>query len=161
MAQLRADRHDVVARHHQGLAALRHGAAALEHLGEALPGLRRLVLLAELLRPVAPAARGDAGRQALLHPGSVDRDRRAEAVADHADTPYFRSFQEKVERGARVLDLLQTDRAAARAFALAAAAHVEAQRDVAEAGEEAHHAHYVAGVLGAAETVQHEECRSA
>ena len=43
------------------------------------------VLAAELALAVAPAAGGDHAGEALVHARRIDRDRGAEAVADHAD----------------------------------------------------------------------------
>src|SRR5207248_3699221 len=64
---------------------------------------------------------------------------------------------EILEGAPRVLDLLEADHPSARTLALAAAAHVEAQRDVAERGEELGDDPGSAVVLVAAEAVQHHE----
>ena len=61
------------------------------------------------------------------------------------------------ERAPRVLDLLEADHPPARTFTLAAAAHVEAQRDVAERGKELGDDPGSAVVLVTAEAVQHHE----
>ena len=85
-AQMLRDRHDVVARHHQRLAGLlavpRPSASMSVNFFQA-SGAR--VLAAELALAVAPAAVGDHRRDALVDAAGIDRDRGAEARADHAD----------------------------------------------------------------------------
>ena len=63
----------------------------------------------------------------------------------------------KIERVAEVLDLLEADHAGMLAFALAAAAHGEAHRDVAEIVEHTGGCQHVRRVLVAAEAMQHQE----
>jgi hypothetical protein len=160
VAQVRRDRHDVIARHHQRLAGPGAVLATLlEHTGEARPFLRALVLAAELALAVAPAAVGDDGGDALVDAAGIDRDRAAEARPDHADARAVDRgmAREKAERAAGVLDLFQADDAAGLAFALAAAAHVEAQHDVAEIAQHLGRLHRVRRGLVAAEAVQHQE----
>src|SRR5262249_6787359 len=91
----------------------------------------------------------------------VDRDRRSEALADDADaTRVDVGAARKVRQGVpRVPDLLLADDAAAVSFALAAAAKIEAQRRVAEAGEHRRDRLAAGAVLVAAEPVQDEERR--
>ena len=92
------------------------------------------MLLAEFFLAVAPAADGDAGRDARVDARRVHRHGGAEAETHHGDPVGldFRSAGEKRHRAFGVLDLLQADDLAAHAFAVAAAAHVETQRDIAE-----------------------------
>src|SRR5205085_7725671 len=117
------------------------------------------VLLAKFLLAVSPAAGRDAGRDARLDARRVHRDCRAEALTVDRDAVFLHlvSRLEEFQRMPCVLDLLETDRAAALAFALAAAAHVEAQDDIAERGEELRCRGGHAAVLVAAEAVQHHE----
>src|SRR5438094_37208 len=128
-AQMRRDRHDLVARHHQRLAgAGAVFAAFIQHFGEARPRLRALVLAAELALAVAPAAVGDDRGDALVDTTGVDCDRPAEARADEADALRIDRgmLRQERQRAARILDLFKTDDAAEFALAVAAAAHVEA-----------------------------------
>src|SRR5262245_3198197 len=160
VAQVRVDRNDVVARHHHRLASPGAMLAALlEHVGEARPFLRALVLAAELALAVAPAAVGNDRRHALVDPAGIDRDRATEARADDADALGIdrRMLGEEAERAARVLDLLEADHSPELAFALAAAAHVEAQHDIAELIQDLGRLHRIGGGLVAAEAVQHQE----
>src|SRR5262249_24289227 len=157
--QGRRDRHDVIARHHDRLAGLLAAPPLLEHGAEPLPGLGRLVLLAELLLAGAPAPLRDAPGGPPVGARRGPRDRGAPARADHADAIRIDlgAHREEAERALRVLDLLETDDAAARPFALAAAAHVEAERRVAEAREHLRGRCAAAAVLLAAEPVQDQE----
>ena len=66
-------------------------------------------------------------------------------------------FGEKGQRVAGVVDLFQADHAAEFAFAVAAAAHVETERDVAEVVQHLRRLQHVGGILVAAEAVQHEK----
>src|SRR5439155_6510265 len=145
--------------HHHALAALPATPAFLHHRAEALPGLGRGVLPAELLLAVAPAARGDAYGEARLGSGGVHRDRRAEAVAEHSNPLRVckTTFNQEIEGAPRVFHLLHADHAAALAFAFPAAAHVEAKRHVPERREDSGHGARVLRLLVAAEAVQHEE----
>src|SRR5262245_63343965 len=113
------------------------------------------MLLAELLLAVAPAPGRDARGDPVIGARRVDSDRGPEARADHADALGIDlgPCRQEAERALRVLDLLEADHASARALALAAAAHVEAQRRVAEAGEHLRGRDAVAAVLVAAEPV--------
>src|SRR5262245_14155730 len=160
VAQVRRDRNDVVARHHQRLAGPGAVLAAfLEHVGEARPFLRALVLAAELALAVAPTAVGDHRRDALVDAAGIDGDRTAEARADDADAFRIdrRMLGEEAQRAARILDLLEADHPPELAFALAATAHVEAQHDIAELAQHLGRLHGVGGGLVAAEAVQHQE----
>ena len=120
------------------------------------------MLLAELLLAVAPAARGDAGDDALIDAGGVHRHRRAEAVTENRDAAriHLGAVGHEFEGVLGVFDLLEADHAPARAFAFAAAAHVEAQHHIAERREEACDGDRGAAVLVAAEAVQHEKRRA-
>ncbi len=160
VAQVRRDRHDVVARHHQRLAGPGAVLAALlQHVGEARPFLRALVLAAELALAVAPAAVGDHGGDALVDAAGVNGNGAAEARSDQADARGVdrRVRGEEGQRAAGILDLLQADHAAVLAFAVAAAAHVEAQHDVAEIAQHLGRLHRIRRGLVAAEAVQHQE----
>src|SRR5262249_57562872 len=84
--QVRRNRHDLIARHHQRLAGLgTMRTALLQHLGEARPFLRALVLTAKLALAITPATVRDDGRHALVDAAGVDRDRAAKARADDRD----------------------------------------------------------------------------
>ena len=163
-AQMLGDRHDVVARHHQRLAGLLAVALALrQHVGELLPGRLARMLAAEFPLAVAPAARRDRRGDALVDAADIDRDGGAEARADHADAVALdvRILGEEGQRVARRLHLLEADQVAARAFALAAARHVEAQRDVAELLEHLAGLEHVGRTRIAAEAVHDDEGRPA
>src|SRR6185312_603955 len=64
---------------------------------------------------------------------------------------------EKIAGGLGVLDLLETDEATLLAFAVAAAAHIEAQGRVAQLLEQRGGGQHIAGVHIAAEAVQQQE----
>ncbi len=134
-------------------------AALFEHIGEARPFLGTLVLAAELALAVAPAAVGDDRRDALVDAAGIDGNRAAEARSDHADARGIDRGMpgEEGERAAGVLDLVEADHATEFALALAAAAHVEAQHDVAELAQHLGRLHGVRGGLVAAEAVQHQK----
>src|SRR6266850_1319412 len=75
-AQARRDGNDVVARHaHRSSGALA-ALSLLHHGAELLPGPGRDVLLAEFLRAVTPASRGDAGCHPAVDPRRVYREDR-------------------------------------------------------------------------------------
>src|SRR6266699_3916548 len=158
-AQARRDGNDGVARHAHRFSGALAAFSFFHHRGELLPGPGRGVLLAEFLRAVAPAARGDAGGDPPVDPCRVYGDCGAKTLADHADTLWvdLRTGGEEGQRVPRVFDLLLADDAPALAFALAAAAEVEAQRRVAEAGEHFCDRRTAATVLVAAESVQNEK----
>src|SRR5262249_22652020 len=109
-------------------------APSLQHFGDARPSPRALVLARELAHAIAPAAVRDHRRDALVDAAGIDRDRAAEARADHRDALPIngRMLREEAERIAGILDLLQADHAAELALAVAATAHAETQNDVAE-----------------------------
>ena len=157
------DRHDVVARHHQRFADAGAIVAALfEHFGELRPGFRRRMLAAEFAFAVAPAAIRDHGGDARVGAAGIDADRAAKARADHADTVRIdgRMLGQEIERVAGVLDLFEADDSAEVAFALAAAAHVEAQRDKTEFIEHPRRRDAGRAFAVGAETVQHQERRA-
>src|SRR4051812_43887896 len=161
---MRRDGHDVVARHHQRLA--RSGAmlaAFLEHVGETRPLLRALVLPPELALAVAPAAIGHDRGNPLIHARGIDRDRTAEARSDDGNARRVdaRLPRQKGQRAAGVLDLLEADHASRLAFALAAAPHVKAERDIAELVEHLAGLAYVERALVATKAVQDHECTAA
>ena len=117
------------------------------------------MLAAEFALAVAPAAVGDHRGEARIDAAGIDRDRAAEARADGADAVGIDGgmLAEKVERIAQILDLLEADDAAELAFALAAAAHVEAQRHVAELAEHPRRRQHVRAFAVRAEAVQHQK----
>src|SRR5262249_60863222 len=126
--------HDIVARHHQRFASARPIRAALfQHCGELGPGFRRAVLAAKFAFAVAPAAVRNHGGEARISAAGVDGDRATEARTDCAYAVRIdrRMGSEKIERIAEILNLFEADDAAEFALALAAAAHIEAQRDIA------------------------------
>src|SRR5262249_35719831 len=119
----------------------------------------RLVLPAELALAVAPAAVRDHGGDALVDPPGIDADRAAEARADERDARAVdgRMLSEIRQRTAGILDLLQADHASVLARAVAAAAHVEAQRHVAELVEHLGRSDHGGRAFVAAEAVQQQE----
>ena len=121
------------------------------------------MLAAEFALAVAPAAVGDHRGDARVGAAGIDRDRAAETRADDADAVGIdgRMMAEKIERVAEILDLLEADDAAELALALAAAAHVEAQRDIAELAEHPRRSQHVRALAVGAETVQHQKRRAA
>src|SRR5205814_5784040 len=78
--------------------------------------------------------RRDRGGDTLVDAADINRDGGAEARPDHADAVGLdvRILRQKGQRVARGLDLLKANKISARAFALAAARHVDAQSNVAE-----------------------------
>ena len=120
------------------------------------------MLAAEFALAVAPAAVGDHRGDARVGAAGIDADGAAETGTDDGDAVGIDIgvMAEEIERIAGVLDLFETDDAAELALALAAAAHVEAQRDVAEIAE--HLCGRDAGRAGAvgAEAVQHQKRRA-
>src|SRR5262249_42343859 len=83
----------------------------------------------------------------------------AEARADDADALGIdrRMLGEEAEGAARILDLLEADHSPELALALAAAAHVEAQHDIAELAQNLGRLHRIGRGLVAAETLQPQE----
>src|SRR5215475_12828331 len=110
------------------------GAALLQHPGEARPLVLALVLSAEFALAVAPAAVRDHCGDAFVDTAGIDRDRAAEARSHQRNAIRIdrRMLRQEGERVSGVLDLLETDHAPELALAVAAAAHAETQRDVAE-----------------------------
>ena len=96
------------------------------------------MLAAEFTFAVAPATVRYDGGNARVDAGGVNRDGAAETGADHADAVARDGgvLRQKRERIAGVFHLLEADHPPVLAFAFAAAAHVEAQRDVAQALED-------------------------
>jgi hypothetical protein len=92
------------------------------------------MLAAEFALAVTPPRRGHDGGDTRVHPGGVDRDGGTETAAQHGDAIgiNIRVPGEEAHGVSRVADLFETDEAPRFALAVAAAAHVEAQRDVAE-----------------------------
>ena len=119
------------------------------------------VLAAKLAFAVPPAARRDHGGHALVHSGGVDRHRRTEAVADDADPVGIdlRLARKPGQGVASVRDLIQAQDVSALSAAVAAAAHVEAKRGIAEVAQHSRLDLGVRLVLRAHEAVQHEKCR--
>src|SRR5208282_2439836 len=89
----------------------------------------------------------------------IDADGAAEARADHRDAIGIDGgmLAEEIERTAGILDLFEADDAAELALALAAAAHVEAQRDIAELAEHFGRRNRGRTVAVGAEAVQHQK----
>ena len=83
----------------------------------------------------------------------------AEARTDGADTIGVDGgmLGEKRQRIGQILNLLEADDAAELAFALAAAAHVEAQRDIAEFAQDPRRLQYVVAFAIRAKAVQHQK----
>ena len=162
-AKMIGDRHDVVARHHEGLArtfpVLR---SRCQHRGEFFPRLRPGVLGAKLGFPVAPTHGGDDRGRAPIDPGGIERDRRAETAAEqsHAAGIDLGPVQEEVQRVAGILHLVQADDPPELALAVAAASHAESQRHVAPVAEHLRGLHRIAGVVVAAESMQNDEARA-
>ena len=92
----------------------------------------------------------------------IKRYRRTETAANQPDAPSgdLRSRQQAIQRALRVLDLLQTNDVTERPFALAAATHIEAQRNVTPVTEHTRGIDDVTGIFIAAETVQHDKGRT-
>ena len=92
------------------------------------------MLAAEFAFAVAPAAIGDDCRDARIGAARIDANRAAEARTNHADAVGIdvAVLGQKIERVAGILNLFEADDAPEFTLALAAAAHVEAQRHVAE-----------------------------
>src|SRR5271169_570253 len=63
-------------------------------------------------------------------------------------------------RVAEILDLFEADDAAELAFALAAAAHVKAHRDIAELAQHPRRLQHIIAFTVRAETMQHDESRA-
>src|SRR5258706_14814880 len=158
-AQARRDGNDVVARHAHRFSGALAALSLLHHGAELLPSPGRGVLLAEFLRAVAPAPRGNAGGDPAVDAGRVYGDRGTETLPDHADTLRIDlgAGGEERQRVPRILDLLLADHAATLPFALSPAAQAEAQRRVAQPGEHFCDCRAAAAVLVAAETVQDEK----
>ena len=119
------------------------------------------MLAAEFALAVAPAAGRDHTGEALVDPGGVDRDRRTEAVADHADARGI-DLLARGNEGQRILgigDLVEAAHLPALALALAAAAQIDAESAVAELLQHARLQFGMRLVLGADEAVQHDEAR--
>src|SRR6185436_15611001 len=100
-----------------------------------------------------------AGGEAVVDARRVHRDRRAEAVADDADAFRIDAWLllQPGQGIAHIRHLLEAEGATARAFALAAAAEVEAQRGVAELLQHLRRGKAAEPVLVAAEAMQHDE----
>src|SRR5262249_51516824 len=124
---------------------------------------RRLarMLAAELALAVAPARGRDDCRDALIDAAATDRDRGAEARAEHRDTLAVdvRMLRQQRERVARRRYLVGAEQEALLALALAAAGHVEAHADITEFFEHRGRSHHVVGGHAAAEAVQDDEPR--
>ena len=133
------------------------GAALFEH------GQKRREIVAmlafELGGAIAPARSRNAGGEALIKPSGIDGDGGAEAAAHDADARGIdmRMALQQGHRIARIADLFKTDQTPMLAFALAAAAHVEAHGHIAEAIEHGGGRHHIAGLLRAAESMKNDE----
>src|SRR6202012_479231 len=89
----------------------------------------------------------------------IDRHRAAKARADHADPVGVNGvmFGKERQRAAEIFNLLEADDAAELAFALAASAHVETQRHVAQRIEHSRWIDDAFGIAIATEAMQHEK----
>ena len=114
------------------------------------------MLAAELPFAVTPAAIRDDCGKARIGAAGVNCDRATEARTDRADAVRIDRGMggKKVERIAEVLDLFETDDATELAFALAAAAHIETQRDITEFAQHARRRQHVRTFRIRAEAVQ-------
>ena len=115
------------------------------------------MLLAEFFLAIAPAADRNAGGDALVHAGRINSHRGAETESHYADAigAHFRTACKKRQRAAGILDLLQTNHPPAHALAVAATAHIKAQRDIAELLEQPRGHLGNTAVFVAAKAVQH------
>src|SRR5262249_3470310 len=106
---------------------------------------------------VAPTARGNDRGNPLIDAAGIHRYGRAEAVAGAGDAVriHLGTRHQEGHGAPGVLDLLHADDVSARALALAATAHIEAERDVAPSGEQCRRADARLTALVAAEAVQH------
>src|SRR5262249_6190680 len=68
-----------------------------------------------------------------------------------------RMLRQEAQRAAGILDLFEANHTAMFALAIAAAAHVEAQRDIAVVSKGLCGPHHIRGTLVAAEAMQHQE----
>ena len=125
--------------------------------------LRARMLAAKFSFAVAPTAAGDHRGDARVGAAGEDRHRRAEAAADERDTLRvdFRPRRQVGDGVARVGDLIEADDPAAFAFAVAAAAEIDAQRDIAPFGHLFADDLLALAVLVAAKAMQHDKRRPA
>ena len=117
------------------------------------------MLTAKFAFAVPPTAVGDHRGDARIRSGRIHGDRAAEARADHPDAIGIdrRVAGEEIERVAEIIDLFETDDPAELALAPAAAAHVEAERDIAEFVQHPGRLPHTLGVAVGAEAMQHDE----
>src|SRR6202034_2225941 len=122
----------------------------------------RRMLAAEFALAMAPAAVRDHGGDARIGAAGIDADRAAETRADHADAVGIDSgmLGQEIERIAGVLDLFEADDSSELAFALTAAAHVEAERDEAEFAQHPRRRDAGRAFAVGAKAVQHQERRA-
>src|SRR5262249_18120716 len=137
-------------------------AAFFEHGGELRPRRLARMLAAELALAVAPARGRDHRCHALIDAAATDRDRGAEARAEHRDTLAVdvRMLRQQRERVAGRRHLVGAEQKPLLALALAAAGHVEAHADIAEPFEHGGRPHHVVSGHPAAEAVQDDEGRT-
>ena len=117
------------------------------------------MLTAEFALAMAPAAVRHHGGDARIDAAGIHRDGAAETRADGADPIRIdrRMLRQKFERIAQILNLFEADDPAEFAFALAAAAHIETQRDVAEFAQDTRRLQHVLAFGIRAEAVQHQK----
>src|SRR5262249_18382980 len=159
-AQVRRDRHDVVARDHQGLAGLGEmRAAPPPHPCKTRPLFPTFLLTPEPALPLPPPPLRDRRGAAPAPPAGIDGHRAAEARAHERDAFGVDRWmlRQPCERVAGILDLLEADHPAELALAVTTAAHAEAQRDIAEDVEHLAGRQHVRGILVAAKAMQHQE----
>ena len=162
LAQRLGDRHHVETRYPHALSGFRLVAsAALQEVGEPRPGFGGRMLAAELALAISPSAGRDHTGNSLVDSGGVDRDGGTEAVADHSD-PLGIDLVAPCDEGERALgvgDLVEATNLPPLSPALAAAAHIDPERAVAEALEHARLELRMGLVLRSGETMQDDECR--
>ncbi|MDT4852934.1 hypothetical protein FQZ97_871870 [compost metagenome] len=119
------------------------------------------MLAAEFAFTIAPAAGGKAAGETVVDAGRVDGDGGAEAVAGDADALRvdFLAPCQECKRVLGVGDLIEAAHLGPLAFAFAAAAEVESQRDIAEGFHHLGLDLCVALVLGTDEAMAHNEGR--
>ena len=117
------------------------------------------MLAAEFALAVAPAAIGNDRGDARIGAAGIDRDRAAEARPDDADPVGIdgRMLRQDIERVAEIFHLFEADDAAELAFALTAAAHIEAHGDIAELAQDPRRLQHIIAFAVGAEAVEHDE----
>ena len=146
----------------QGTPLLLTGRSAPSSWLAALPDLKsrfRAMLAFELGGAIAPAGGRNAGGETLIKASGIDGDGGAEAAAHDANARgiHIGMALQQGHGVARVAHLLEADETPMLAFALAAAAHVEAHGHIAQTIEHGGGRHHIAGLLRAAESMKNDE----